>query len=184
MRKKIRRWNYKVYTLACAIGSFIGGLFGPFYLLFIQKIGGGIESFGIALGIMMLAESITSFFAGKYSDKFGRKPFFIASGYISSIIVLFYTIISQRWQLYLLQLAMGINNSIANITHTAFMGDITEKSTRGHNIGRFNAIIGALGAIAMILGGFVVGRFGFKAIFYITAIVSAITTTFLFKLKE
>ncbi len=64
------------------------------------------------------------------------------------------------------------------------MGDITEKATRGHHIGKYYAITGVLGALAMMISGIMVGQFGFKAIFYLTAIATAIITTFLFKIKE
>ena len=67
--------NYRLYLVASIITSFAGGIFGPFYVLFIRQKGGGIESFGIAMGLLLFFQSLMSYFAGKYSDKLGRKPF-------------------------------------------------------------------------------------------------------------
>ena len=57
--------------------SFAIGLFMPFWIVFIQDFGGSIESFGFAIGLMAFVQSISSYFAGKLADTFGRKIFII-----------------------------------------------------------------------------------------------------------
>ena len=41
------------------------GLFGPFYLIFINDIGGSIENFGIAVGLVVLSGALISLVAGR-----------------------------------------------------------------------------------------------------------------------
>ena len=180
----LRKRNLRVFTLSNSLLSFAFGLFGPFYLIFINKIGGDIENFGIAVGLVILAGALTSMAAGKYSDKFGRKPFLIIGGYASAIIVFLYTIIGSVWQLYLLQILNGIVHTIFNTSESAFLGDITKKSRRGSDVGRYNAFLGIAEALAVFAGGFLVGSLGFEIVFYIIAIIFALSTTIMFKLKE
>src|SRR3989338_1836928 len=95
--KIIRKRNLRIFTLSNSLMAFAFGLFGPFYYIF-------INDFGIAMGLVVLSGALVSLFTGKYSDKFGRKPFLILGGYASAILVFLYTIIGSIWQLYLLQI--------------------------------------------------------------------------------
>ena len=183
-QKNLRKWNYKVFLVSNSLGYFAGGLIGPFYVLFLQEIGGTIENFGIAVGILLLAESLTSYFVGKYSDKLGRKPFLIASGFFSSLILFLYTLVSSLYQLFILQIANGINEAVWKTTETTFLGDITKKVSRGAQIGKYRAIIGVFTGLAIIIGGKIVGKFGFSLMFYATVLIIALSTSILFLIKE
>ncbi len=179
MRKK----NYRVFVLANLIISFSAGLLGPFYIVFIERFA-GMESFGAAIGIMVIASSLTSYFAGKYSDKFGRKIFLVATSFVGSFIIFAYTLISNVFQLFILQALSGINNSIYQTTSIAFLGDVTIKQSRGKDVGKYNAVVGVVEGIAMFLAGFLVAKIGFKVIFYVTALLSFISSFIFLKIEE
>jgi MFS family permease len=164
--------------------AFALGLFMPFWMVYLQDFGTGIEQFGFALGLMMLAQSSTSYFAGKFSDKLGRKVFLISSGFILSGVVYAYTLISTLFQLYILQIINGMTSSIQATMEPSFLGDVTEKTKRGTDIGRYRAIVGFMAAISMMGGGYLVGAFGFKIIFYSTAALIFISTLILFNIGE
>lgn len=160
------------------------GLFGPFYLIFINNIGGSIENFGIAVGLVALAGALMSLFAGRYSDKVGRKPFLIIGGYSSALIVFLYTIINSIWQLYLLQIFSGLIISIFETSESAYLADITESKKRGADIGKYEAYVGFAEAFAIFIGGFLAGKFGFEIIFYVVSVIFVISTTIMFKLSK
>ena len=160
------------------------GLFGPFYYIFINEIGGSIENFGIAVGLVVLSGALVSLIAGKYSDKFGRKPLLIFGGYASAIIVFLYTIIGSLWQLYLLQIFSGLVIAIFETSEASFLGDLTKKEKRGAEIGKYDAFVGIAEALAIFSGGFLAGRFGFEIVFYIVSIIFIISTTIMFKIRE
>ncbi|MEA3429947.1 MAG: MFS transporter [Nanoarchaeota archaeon] len=182
--KNPRKRNLKIFTLSNSLMAFAFGLFGPFYYLFINDIGGSIENFGIAAGLVVLSGALVSLIAGRYSDKFGRKPFLILGGYASAVLVFLYTIIGSIWQLYLLQILNGFIASIFATSERSFLGDITEKESRGADIGKYDAFIGIAEAIAIFAGGFLAGRYGFEIVFYIVSVIFIITTTIMLKLKE
>lgn len=179
-----RKRNFKFFTLSTSLMAFALGLFGPFYLIFINKIGGSIENFGIAVGLVVLSGALTSLIAGKYSDRFGRKPFLIFGGYASALVVFLYTVVGSLWQLYLLQIFNGLIHTIFETSEAAFLGDSTEKASRGKDIGKYNALLGVAEAIAIFVGGFLTGMFGFEIVFYIVALIFVGSTTVLFRVKE
>ena len=73
---------------------------------------------------------------------------------------------------------------ISLTSESAFLGDITEKEKRGSEIGKYDAIVGLSEAATIFIGGFLVGQFGFKIVFYIVCLIFIISTTVMLKLKE
>lgn len=179
-----RKKNLKILTFSTSLMAFAFGLFGPFYLIFINKIGGSIENFGIAVGLVTLSASLVSLIAGKYSDRFGRKPFLLIGGYASAVIVFLYTIIGSLWQLYLLQIFNGLIVAFFETAEHSFLGDLTKKQERGMEIGKYTAFLGVAEALAIFAGGFFAETFGFEIVFYIVSIIFLVSTTIMFKLKE
>lgn len=176
--------NYRIFLFSNSALAFAIGLFVPFWIIFIRDFGGNVEQFGFAIGLMSLAYSITSYFAGKYSDKLGRKIFLIIGGFGLSGVILGYTLITSLFQLYILQIINGVVNSMHRTMETTFLGDMTKKPSRGLNIGKYDAIVGVMAAVAIMSGGFIAGKLGFKIIFYITSGVIFISTLMLFYIKE
>lgn len=160
------------------------GLLGPFYYLYINEIGGSIEEFGIAFGIMTFVSGFAAILVGKYSDVLGRKPFLISVSILYAITVFAYTLINSVIQLYVLQAIFGVLLAIDEVVHPSFLGDVTKKSKRGFQLGVYRFIVGMFSGLAIIVGGLIVGQTGFKMIFYIGAVLIMLGTIVLFALKE
>ncbi|MEM5847189.1 MAG: MFS transporter [Candidatus Aenigmatarchaeota archaeon] len=176
--------NFEILLLSTSIASFASGLIGPFYVLYINKLGGAIENFGIAYGLLILTNSLASYFSGKYSDRLGRKMFLIASNIASAIIILFYLFVSALWHLFFLQILNGLINAMWNVAETTFLADITKKKTRGLMVGKYRGVIGLLTGIAVMVSGMIIGKFGFELMFYIYSFIVGISTLPLFFIEE
>jgi MFS family permease len=167
--KHRRILNYQLLLLFSGIDALAAGLFMPFWIIFIQEFGGSIESFGIAVGLMALAGALTSYFVGRHSDVLGRKPFLVTAEVVMAAIMVTYTLITELWQLYALQVASGIVTAMTVTMGQTLLADNTVRGTRGKDVGRFNALGGVVGAFAMMGGGYLAGELGIKVIFYVTA---------------
>ena len=143
-----------------------------------------MEKLGIAFGIMILFQSFTSYLAGHFSDKLGRRPFLFITAYADTIILFLYTVIHQTYQLYLLQGMLGITNGIVDTISTSLLGDLTIKEKRGSSVGKFNAIVGLSSAVGLSLGGYMAKIYGIKSLFYLAAIVVMLSTVLLFFIRE
>ncbi len=173
-----------VFTLTASIWTFALSLIGPFYVVFAQQIGGTIQNLGIAFGFLVFAQAITSYFIGKHSDKIGRRPFLIFTGYVNSLIFFLYTFVTTTFQLYIIQIFLGIAMAMELTISKAFLGDLTKKYKRGRQIGKYDLVVGIFGGIAIIIGGFLIGKFGFQIIFYLGSIFFFLATTLLFLIKK
>lgn len=182
---KMKISDLSVFTISSSISQFAGGLIGPFYIIFVQKLGGGsIENLGIAFGILGIFSAITAYFAGKYSDKLGRKPFLILTGYLSAILFLLYLLVKTNIQLFVLQAVVGVVGSIFSVISAVLLADITHHKIRGMQIGLYNLIVGIFTSLALIAGGFLIGKIGFVIVFYIFSGLTVIATTMLFLIRE
>ncbi|OGJ16674.1 hypothetical protein A3K73_00615 [Candidatus Pacearchaeota archaeon RBG_13_36_9] len=182
--EQTRKKNLNVFTFSNILFSYAVGLFGPGYLIFINEMGGGIENFGFALGLIALSGALTYLIFGKYSDRIGRKPLLIIGGYASALIVLLYTLIDLLWQLCLVQILSGFIVALFEISEEAFLGDETRKDNRGSAYGKYYAILGIVEAIAIFSGGMLAEKFSFKIMAYIIAAICIIATSFMLKISE
>jgi len=176
--------NLLIFTTVRSIWAIVFGLIGPFYVVYVERLSGGMEKLGIAFSIMILLQSLTSYLAGHFSDRLGRRPFLFVTAYADTIILFLYTIIHQTYQLYLLQAMLGIANGIADTISTSLLGDLTVKEKRGKAIGKFNAIVGLSSAAGLSLGGYMAKFYGLKSLFYLASVVVALSTVLLFFIKE
>ena len=176
--------NLIIYTTVSSIWGIIFGFIGPFYVLYVQKISGGMEKLGIAFAIMVLLQSVSTYLAGHYSDKLGRKPFLLITTYIDVIVLVMFTVISKTHHLYILQGILGVTNGVHSTIKTAILGDLTVKEKRGGVVGRFNAIVSFTSAIGLALSGYLVKYYGLEFLFYLAAAVVFLSTFLLFLIRE
>jgi len=168
-RTKNRIKNYKVFVWAEAFTAFAMGLFAPYWIIFVKDFVVLDEYFGVAIGIMILAKSLTSWFVGILSDRIGRKILMVIALFVTSGVVISYTLVNTLTQLYILQMLIGITIAIHDTIKLAFLGDVTKKESRGKDMGRLEMIAGLVAAAAMMAGGFSVKIFGIDFIFYVVA---------------
>lgn len=181
---KMKLSNFGLYTISNSVMHLGWGMIGPFYYLYVSKLGGGIEQFGIAFGLMTFVSALVGLLAGKYSDKIGRKPILIVMSFLYSAVIFSYTLIGSITQLYIIQVLYGMLNAIDDTVHTSYLADITKKSKRGSQLGTYSFLIDMVSGIAIILAGFLIGRSGFKIIFYVGSVFILAGAFLLFGLKE
>lgn len=173
-----------VLTAVNSVWSIVIGLIGPFYILYIKDIAGGMDRLGAAYAIMIFTQAIASYHMGKFSDRYGRKFFMIISAYLDAIILFLFTLISSPTQLFFLQAGLGLTNAVAGTTRQALLGDLTVRTNRGLEIGKFNAIVGVFSAAGIAAGGVLATYYGIKPIFYLASLSVAFSATFLFAVNE
>ncbi len=176
--------NIILFAAVSSIWAIVMGFIGPFYVLQVEKLSGGMEKLGAAFGIMVLLQSITPYYAGRFSDRLGRKPFLLLAAYTDAAVLFSYTVIHETYQLYILQAILGVTNGINGTIRTSLLGDMTMREKRGATIGKFNAAVSFSSAIGLFLGGYLVKLYGLKSLFYLASACVALSTALLFFMRE
>jgi MFS family permease len=181
---KERFTNYNIYLASSTLVAFGSGLFGPFWVVFVRQFSGSLELFAFAVGLVSVSSGIAAYFAGRLSDRIGRKTLMIIAGFALAGVVFLYTIVTSFIQLSALQILAGVFGGVAATSGVAFLGDITEQKTRGDAVGKFKAFAGIIAGVAMMIGGGYVGVLDIEGIFFIVAMFYVVSTSLLFLIKE
>ncbi|MDT0676328.1 MFS transporter [Autumnicola musiva] len=141
------------------------------------------ESFitGLVLGLFGLVTSFTQPFAGRLSDKFGKRKLFVLFGLVLFTIANFsYSFVHTYWALMIVRAFQGLAAALTITASLALVSELSAKGSRGNNMGVYNSfrLIG-FGAGPLISGVLAQGgpynvpllgtMDGFTASFYIAS---------------
>lgn len=161
--------NYNTIFIANAAFSFAEGLYHPFFIAFLYGMG-GISLMGAGLGLSAIFDSLGSYFVGKLADKYGRKPVFLISAVVSIAVFISYPLLPllgktdyrlMFFALVAILIIDGITEGAWGTVEAVYLGDVTEKATRGSRMGSYWGAGGLIFGAAMIGAGFLGVHIGF-----------------------
>ena len=174
----------KWLTISQSIAILGSGLVFPFYILFIKDIGANFSEFGISYGLFTISAAFFHKIIGKGSDKFGRKPFLIFNCWGMAILFILFPIVNQIWQVYTIQIVLGIFGAMQKTSEKAIVADFIDGDKRGEKIGVYHGWLAVFSGIAVIIGGYIADLFTLEFIFYIGSIFLFISGLLTLKIKE
>jgi MFS family permease len=150
-------------------------VFTVYFVLFVVQIDGVSVAQGLtAFSLAYVSASLIGPFAGRLSDKLGRRRKLLIFGEATSLP--FFVMIPFVNGFLLVSLFFVIAESLLAIGSTAlqaFVADITPAGERARGYG-FISAVGAIGSILGLLGaGAVANAFGLDAIFYLVGVAMA-----------
>jgi MFS family permease len=142
----------------------------PLTALYVKQLGG---SDGLMTATVLTAQLVmvpVALLAGRYGDRWGRKPVLAIAFWILPVRILTYVFARSPQAVVWLQCLDGIGAGIYGVVVISLAADLT----RGR--GRFNTLAGLFatavsvgGVLGPIMSGFVVQHMGFKAAFFLFA---------------
>lgn len=165
----------RVLLLAEEFWSFGSGLFLPIFAIFSEQIGGDITDAGIAAAIFLFATSTLEIFVGPMLDKFKEKWFLVADYVLEAIIFLGYFFVDNKWELFALQLFLGIANAIGDPAWESLYSRYAPEKRSGKHWAFSHLYIGYASALGILLGSILVNYLGFKMVFLLGSLFSLIS---------
>ena len=150
---------------------FGSGLVFPFYIIFIREVGANFSQFGLAYGLFMLSSALVHHWVGRVSDQFGRKIFLLINAWGTAVLFLLFPMVTTIWQVYFLQVLLGVLGAMQKTSEKALIADFTEGNDRGKHIGSYHFWVSIFSGVAVIAGGFFIDLFTVDIIFYIGSVV-------------
>jgi MFS family permease len=160
------------------------GLVFPFYIIFIREIGANFTEFGIAYALFALSSAFVHKFIGNWSDKIGRKVFLLINSWGTAILFLIFPIVTTIFQVYVLQVILGIFGAMHKTCEKTLVGDFTDGNKRGKQIGVYHGWIAIFSALAIVVGGYLIDFFTLAIIFYIGSVILFLSGFAILKIKE
>ncbi|GMK39657.1 MFS transporter [Paenibacillus sp. CCS19] len=162
----------------------------PFLSLYLQSDLGvkGEHEISMWAGFIFAANFVTSFlfqpFWGKLSDRYGRKPMLLRSGFGMAVVMVLMGFATQPWQLLVLRMVNGTISGF-NPASVSLVSSTTPKDKIGFAMGTLQSggIAGTI--LGPFIGGLMADAVGFRPIFYITGIMTFLASLLsMFIVKE
>jgi MFS family permease len=168
--------NKIVRTLLSAesIWSFGAGLFFPIFAVFSSSVGGDITDAGAAAAIFIFVTSVLEYPIGKLLDKYHEKLFLVTDYLLEGIVFIGYIFVQNIYQLFILQVILGIANAIGDPAWESLYDRSTPNEKSGSAWANSHFFIGIFNAIGILLGSYLVSLYGFSSVFLLGAIFSFI----------
>ena len=140
---------------------------------------GGLSLFSWVFTAYMLTSTITVPIAGKLSDLYGRKPFFMAGVALFMTASILAGISQTMLQLIIFRGLQGVGAGMIIANSFAIIGDLFPPSERGKYIGLFSGVFGIASIIGPTLGGFITDNLSWRWVFYVNIPVGIVALTVL-----
>jgi MFS family permease len=139
----------------------------PLTALYVKQLGGSDSLMTATVLTAQMVMVPMAIFAGRYGDRWGRKPVLAIAFWILPLRILSYLLTSDPKVIVWLQCLDGIGAGIYGVVVISLAADLT----RGR--GRFNTLAGMFatavaigGVVGPLMSGFIVQHMGFKAAFF------------------
>ncbi|HPM46110.1 MAG TPA: MFS transporter [bacterium] len=168
---------------------FAVGLLAPIFAVFIlENIENKIEVIGYAMSCYWMTRVIIVIPLSRLMDKIRGEvdeyTFMIVGTFLISIIPLFYTISSEPWHIYVLQIMNGIANSMAVPAWRILFTNHVDKKYIGFEWSLEDVGIGIATASSATIGAFIASKFGFNVLFGIISFFGLISVLILIILSK
>ncbi len=161
-------------------------LLGPIFAIFIEDfiIGASIKTVGIAAALFLITKSITEIPVGLLIDKIkGEKDdlyFALTGTLLTGLIFILFIYIDKIWQLYALQILLGIGSAISYPGWYTIFTKHVDKGKEGFEWSLYDVLVGVGMSATAALGGFIAEAYGFQSVFITVAIITFIAGLLLF----
>ncbi|GFN30210.1 MFS transporter [Paenibacillus xylaniclasticus] len=171
----MERWKINLAVLW--VGQFLVNgsmtMIIPFLSLYLQSDLGvqGEHNISLWTSVIFAANFITSFLFqplwGKLSDRYGRKPMLLRSGFGMAFVMVLMGFAASPWQLLLLRMLNGTISGF-NPASVSLISSNTPKERMGFAMGTLQSggIAGTI--LGPFFGGLLADAVGFRPIFYLT----------------
>lgn len=175
----------RVLIVTNSIILLASALLGPIYAVFVAKVGGSLLDASWAGGIYALVAGIVVLFSGRLVDRVKESELIIVAGYATmGFGFLAYTIVDSVTELFAVQILIGLGAAIYAPAFDALYSKHLDSRKSGVEWGAWESITYFTVAFGAALGGIIVTKFGFNALFVTMAAFAFGSALFIWRLPR
>lgn len=170
--------NKALKTLFTFNGIFVfaSTLFGPLYAVFVETIDNDVLHMTISWSAFLVSTTVFVLVVRKFGDLIQETEYLLMAGYLIRAIVWFvFPSITTFLELIVLQILLGIGEALGTPSYDALVAEHLDKNRHIEEYSNWKLISNIVGAIAVVIGGFIVKSSGFQVLFYLMGILALIS---------
>lgn len=172
--------NFMAYLLSTAIFNVALQASGPFFNVYLaENLHASGFMIGFLTGIMSITSLIGLLFFGRVMDDRGTKWLMVATGAVIPILPAAWLLVSEPWQVIPINLLAGLLWAGYQLAVLNMSIVIAPPEKRARYAATFHAVTFAAAFAGPLLGGWVIGAIGFRAVFVLSAVGRALGTLIL-----
>jgi EmrB/QacA subfamily drug resistance transporter len=171
----------RVFTgllLGMLVASISQTIVGPAIPRIVAELG-GMDHYSWIASAAMLVSAITVPIAGKLSDLYGRRPFYLAGLTIFMLGSVICGIAPNFWLLIAGRAVQGLGMGILMPLSQTIIGDIVPARFRGKYQGLMGAVFGISSIAGPLGGGFITDTIGWRWLFFVALPIGAVALIFM-----
>ncbi len=171
----MRSRSFMALYVAVFVATMGISMVSPLLPVYAKELGASGVWLGLTFSVFAIVQTFVGPFAGRLSDRYGRKPFIVAGLLVYLIAALGYLSAQSFYQVIAFRAFSGLGTSLIFSVARAYVGDMTPK---GHE-GRWLGVFATADIIGFGTGPLVAGVFrqfiGFRSVFIAMAVLMALS---------
>ncbi|WP_458948468.1 MFS transporter [Oceanobacillus sp. CAU 1775] len=157
----------------------------PIITPYAMELGASHLLAGSIVAIYSLTNMVGNIFGGHWIDRYGRKRMLLTGMFLVAIILIFYPLAQNGWQLFFIRFFHGLAGGVLIPAAFAYVGDISKSKTRGRTMAFTGAGIGIAAITGPAIGGAMAARSQVEYVFIFVSILFFISSFLIMKfIKE
>ncbi|MBN2087807.1 MFS transporter [Candidatus Peregrinibacteria bacterium] len=183
MRNFLFNKALRILLITNALILISAAMLGPIYAIFVEKVGGDLLDASIAGGLFALTGGLATLLSGKMSDKVRHSEFIIILGYAFMGTGFFlYQYVNTVEFLFVIQMIIGLGQATYSPAFDKLYSMHLDNGKGGTEWGAWESMYYFTTAAGAFVGGLIVTKFGFNAIFVIMAMLCYLSASYLYLL--
>ena len=168
----------KVLLIGGNIFDFGEGMLGPLFAVFAQRVGGDILEISWAASLYLFIVGSLTMILGKISDKWDKRKMMLLGYFLGAVFTFSYLWVSKPLHLFFVQAGLGLASALCLPTWNALYSESCNSDNHGTSWGMASGLSRIISAMAMLAGGFIVGKISFSALFIIMGSIQLFATVY------
>jgi predicted MFS family arabinose efflux permease len=165
--------------------TFVIGLFSPFYVVFVEKLGQNIAFAGLSWGLFAIVSGILILLFSNWELQVKEQELLCVAGYmLRGVVFLSYAFMTSVPQLLVTQVLWGISIALSTPAFDSLYSAHTSKEDAILQWGGWEGMVSISAGLAAILGGVLIEYVGFTAIFIAMACISMFLGIYIWRLPR
>ena len=170
VKSSVRALEFSLLPLMVCSGM----VYSVLSVYFARDLGASATEIGLVFMAGAAAGALASPWAGRLSDKVGRRRVLVASMAGFTVAFALYAFIHSVAQAALIQLLEGATWGALGSAASAYVADVAGEEERGWAMGLYHRVYYAGWVVGPLLGGYLADQVGFRAMFLVGASFTAL----------